>query len=219
MNLADFLKQWDESNSRFHKQIELFDPDKTKQLIRQQQRYFAEVFYHVRAHFGDFLWVLGTRAPDKRSKQLILENYAEEFGGDGPSHERLYLDFAQELGADVTRADSYLPFMQDYNATHVNFLRTHDWETCMIAFSAYERLDNLDYKDLERVIKSFGLSGKALTFFQVHKHVQHFQMVSRDLQAYWDKDSKKVEYGFTFIGDHQNWMWKNLSDTVFAFQG
>ncbi len=102
-SLNNFLEQWDLDYAKSINNIPLFNPELTKLWTQQQKVRFIKVFYHSRGHFRDFLWHLGNFAPNKAAKALVLENIAEEFGGDNPSHEQLYLDFAQKHGVDLTK--------------------------------------------------------------------------------------------------------------------
>lgn len=220
MELETYLQDWDRRNAEEHRDVQLFQPESVRTLTRQQKQHFAQVFYHIRGHFHDFLWLVGNRTPDKRTRDAILENIHEEWGGDyGKSHERLYFDFAQSLGVDVSQEcwteESYLPFTREFNRGHLRFLATSDWDSVYAALSAYERLDNVDYADLEKMAKAMGTGGDALLFFTVHSQVEHFDMVSQDLEPIWNRNPEAVRNGYEFIGRHQNRMWRNLSDEVF----
>lgn len=220
-SLKDFLNEWDQKQREEHKKIPLFNPEKVKQLTDSQKKYFVKVFYHVRGHFHGFLWFMANHSPNNQGKQAILENMAEEFGGDGKSHEQLYFDFGHALGVDLTdevlNQTSYLSFAKEFNRKHLEWLAGADWDGKIIAFAAYERLDNVDYRDLLELARACGVSGEALLFFEVHAKVQHFEMANEHLglQKLWEKDPQKVKDGFNFIGDHQNQMWRDLSHETF----
>ncbi len=211
-HLPDFLQEWDAYNNVAHKKIPLFLPSA---LTKIQQQYFARLLYHARGHFSEFLWVLGSLASTPEDKKLILQNIGEEFGGSQPSHEMLYFRFAESLGVNLrlepVREHYYEQFLQKYNKDHVSFLidraTNGDWDTCMAAFSAYERLDNLDYPDLLRLVTTFDIPDPALEFFRVHCEVQHFAMVSTGLEALWNRQPDAVQHGYDFIANHQIKMW------------
>ncbi|QQR92569.1 MAG: iron-containing redox enzyme family protein [Candidatus Iainarchaeum archaeon] len=215
-SLASFISKWDQRNQDAHQQIALFDTERTKHWNNHQKQLFAQLFYYARGRFHEFMWIMGNKAPTFEAKEMIVDNFREEFGRHGPSHEQLYLHFANSLGASVGTPETYWPFLHEYNQGHWNFLKEKDWDTCAAAFTGYERLDNLDYEDLEKTAKSIGVSGPALRFFEVHKNANHFEMTSKDLQEIWDKSPQKVIEGFTFIAEHQNKMWKQLSDAIFS---
>ena len=222
MNLDDYLNQFDKEQTEAYRRIPLFNsPDLTK----DQQRYFAKVFYHLRAHFNDFVWYMANFAPDERSKRVILDNIQEEFGGNGKSHEALYFDFARALDVSLTdellSRPNYLDFAREFNQGHRQFLAAHDWESRVAAFCAYERLDNIDYRFLERLVRGFGLSGDALRFFTVHTGVEHYGAAKDGLglKTIWQQNPGKVREGFSFIGSHQAQMLRDLSDAVLDYTG
>ncbi len=217
--LSRFLTAWDAQNHAEHRKVALFDPAQSRRLSMEQKQYLARVFYHVRGHFVDFLWFLGNHAPGLAAKKSVMDNIAEELGGNLFSHEQLYEHFAESFGVDLTSEivfeETYLPWVRDYNQAHLAWLARQDWEGKLAGFAAYERLDNVDYADLLVMAKSFNLPPKALVFFEVHAKVQHYEMLSRPLMDAWLHDPQKVREAFTFIADHQNAMWKRLSEEIF----
>src|SRR3989344_3782020 len=159
---------------------------------------------------------MANHAPDAKAKRVILDNIEEEFGSNRKSHEQLYFDFANSFGVDlideVVNQTSYVPFAREFNRKHLEYLANSDWDGKVIAFAAYERLDNVDYADLLSLAKNIGATKEALTFFTVHAQVQHYEM-ARDkfsLENLWVKEAEKVKEGFNFIAAHQNQMWKDL---------
>ncbi len=177
-----------------------------------------KLFYHARGHFHDFLWYVGNFAPDHKQRQKVLANIAEEFGS-SKSHEQLYFEFAQAVGTDLSKevvgGENYLPFIREFNKGHLDYLHTHDWDGCLCAFAAYERLDNVDYRDLYILAKAICENESALTFFKVHAFVKHFDMADQgDLQRIWNASPEKLKNAFEFIADHQAKMWKALSGSI-----
>ncbi|MBI2584117.1 MAG: iron-containing redox enzyme family protein [Candidatus Aenigmarchaeota archaeon] len=220
--LGEFLQEWDVRMKDAYKQIPLFNLEMTKNWSDAQKTFFAKAFYHARGHFHDFLWFMGNHAPDATAKRIVIDNISEEFGI-AKSHEQLYWEFATSLGVDLKdeflKEKTYLPFVREFNKGHIEWLTNHDWERCLSAFAAYERLDNLDYTELMKLAENMGISGRALAFFQVHVYVEHFEAANKDVQRVWDKDQQKVIEAFDFIAEHQIKMWKGLSDIVFNYKG
>ncbi len=220
-SLEQYLTWWDENYKKCVSQIPLFDPQKTAQWSSAQREYFVKTFYHVRGHFHSFLWFMGNIAPNKEAKQMIVQNIMEEFGENGLSHERLYYEFAKSLSVDlsneITKHQYYLPFIQEFNRGHLEWLQNHDWAGCLSAFSAYEKLDNVDYVSLLDLAKSLDISRLGLTFFQVHVHVKHFDNTLDLLSNIWATNPEKVKNGFDFIQNHQLNMWQQLSENVFNY--
>lgn len=201
--------------------LDLFNPEKTAAWTPLQKTYFASVFYHIRGHFIDFMWYVSNFTTDKQIKKIILENIKEELGVDNKiSHEKLYENFAIECGVNIkeelVHQKSYLPFAKEFNKGHLCWLTQHDTEEQFAAFSAYERLDNIDYSYLLKLVSTLGLSSKALTFFKVHVYVEHFDSTLEKLLPIWKISPQKVKESLNFIYSHQYKMWRELSDGVFS---
>jgi len=220
-SLQNFLNDLDQDYTSMQNTIPLFNPQKTCKWTVEQKIYFAKVFYHVRGYFHNFLWYMGNHAPDAEFKKIVLHNIAEEFSINGRSHEQLYIDFAKSVGADLStefyNEDHHLPFIKEFNKQHLKWLSTHDWPSCVAAFSAYERLDNIDYAKLLELAKSLGTEKRGLVFFNVHIVVEHFETTLNTLIAIWENNEEKIKEAFNFIREHQIKMWNNLSDAIFNY--
>lgn len=217
--LQQFLQSWDHNYKSRVKSIDLFDTDITAKYSDSQKEIFARTFYHIRGHFHKFLWLLGNQAPSQQAKQQILHNIEEEFGGDHPSHERLYFDFSDSLGFDITdefiTEAHHLPFIKEFNLKHLEWLNDTDWPGMWSAFSAYERLDNIDYSNLFKLASSIGAKGAGLTFFIVHNSADHFDRTYCTLKDIWNSEKNKVKDAFNFIANHQVAMWELLSKAIY----
>jgi hypothetical protein len=213
--LIEFLVAWDEGYKSQMQLIPLFNSSLTGQWTAEQKIYFARIFYHSRGHFRDLLWHLGNFAPNKIIKEIILENIAEEFNGNGLSHEEMYLDFALEMGVDlrqeIIKEEYYTPEMREFNKKHVEWVINHDWKSNFAMFSAYERQDKTDYEFLS------GLTEPEHMFFRIHRLALHFDKTYEVLQEIWQEDANIVTEAFKFIADTQVVMWRQLSDAVFAY--
>lgn len=218
ISFGAFIDNWVEEYTKEIKKIRVLDPSYTKNLNYDQKQTFVKLFYHLRGHFFDFLWYMGNNAPEKKFKEVILLNIKDEFSGHGPSHERLYLKFSESLGVclknEYFEQKYYEPFALEFNKKHIKWLTENSWDDCFSAFSAYEKLDNIDYENLYYVAKSFKLSEQNLVFFNVHRLVEHYSSTMELLKDIWIKNSKSVQKGFNFIKDTQLWMWKKLNDRI-----
>ncbi|MCP4475137.1 MAG: iron-containing redox enzyme family protein [Gammaproteobacteria bacterium] len=216
--LQDFLSDWDARYQQGVDKLPLFKPAITQQWSEVQQQQFVRLFYHARGHFYKFLWLLGNEAPNQADKAIILANIQEEFGEEGLSHEKLYEIFAQTLGVEVRDEFFYdfyhAPYLKEYNLTHLTWLDAQDWQGKSAAFSAYERLDNIDYQHLENLASSLGVKGNGLAFFKVHNKADHFDRTVAMLEKIWANDRQQVNRAFAFIGRHQLNMWTWLSTTL-----
>lgn len=215
----EYLRQWDENYKYNIKKFKLFNQEVTSEWTSLQKKFFVRSFYHVRGHFYKFLWFMGNHAPNADLKSLIIDNIKEEFGNDKLSHEQLYYKFAEYFGVNVIdellSQKTYLPFIKEFNDDHVRWLATHDWISILSAFSAYERLDNIDYLFLYDLAKSICPDYESLIFFKVHTHVNHFDQTNKFLSEAWDSQNNKIQAGYAFIANHQCKLWEQLSEAVF----
>lgn len=222
MELDQFLEEWDKKYIAELKSIPIFQPDLTSKWNDKQKSKFANVFYHLRGHFHDFLWYVGNHADDKETKDIILKNIGEEFNGSAKSHEQLYMDFTASIGIDTSKSfidDKYnLPFAKEFNHNHIKWLHEHSAAHRFAALSAYERLDNVDYISLLELVKSLDVDRKGQIFFKIHAVVEHFAPTHAKLKEIWTISEDIVKDSFTFIGYNQLRMWNNLSEAIFNEQ-
>jgi hypothetical protein len=215
--LNEFISTWEQSYKQEQAQIPLFQPETGKNLSTEQKQKFVKQFYHIRGHFYEMLWFLGSLAPSFEYKKVVLQNITEEFGGK-KSHENLYWDFATELGVDIQSEilsqTNNLKYIQDFDFSHKNWVITQKWEAVWGALSAYEKLDSVDYRKLLILASELNISEKGLHFFVIHAQAQHFETTENLLQKCWDSDSEAVIAGFEFIKEAQMKVWKGLSEEV-----
>lgn len=215
---VDFIQSWQKKYTAAVSKIPIFNKTLTSQWTQKQKEKFVKVFYHARGHFHDFLWYLGNHASDKRTKDIILQNIKEEFNSSAASHEQMYFDFAKNLNVSIedefAEQISYLPFLKEFDKGHLRWLKNHDEDCRFAAFSAYEKLDNIDYVNLLNLAQSIGAVRKGITFFKIHAQAKHFDTTEEYLNQIWEKNSEAVKKAFTFIGDHQIDMWQKLSETI-----
>lgn len=218
MELQEFIRDWTRQYNTKMDTVDLFDPNWTQSWTFEQKAFFARAFYHVRGHCNDFFWFVANHTNDIRVKNVILENTEEEYGKALRSHEQLYLKFAQEFHFDLkdelVNKTTNLPFIADFNKGHIEWLVNHEPDYHFAAFSAYEKLDNPDYNYLYNLAVSISANKNNLTFFDVHRYVEHFEATSEVLNEIWDKNSNIVYEAFEFIGNHQLKMWNNLGESV-----
>src|SRR6056297_3625328 len=100
-SLNDTIQALDFDYRQKISQNPLFDVNRTKHWTAEQKQFFCKVFYHLRGHFHDFLWLMGNYAPSLEAKNIFLNNIGEEFGESRRSHEQLYIDFAHSLNVDI----------------------------------------------------------------------------------------------------------------------
>ncbi len=221
-DLKGYLNDLDANYVSKARSISLFaQTDLNKALSLEQKKFLVALLYHIRGHFHDFLWYLLNFAPDKVCKDLIMSNIAEEAGGDKRSHEELYACFAMEYDFDIkteiaTEAH-HLPFIKAFNRSHLAWLSSKTWPYCFSAYSAYERLDNIDYRHLYDLAKSMGTSANGMVFFDIHTKVTHFETTANKLNQYWHDNRAIVEDAYDFIYQSQLAVWRELSNKVLNF--
>jgi len=134
------------------------------------------------------------------------------------SHEQHYFKFCKSIGFEIAdefvTENTYDSFIREFNRCHLQWLNNHNWESNWSVFSAYERLDNIDYSNLLVLAKSIGAKDAGLIFFVIHNKADHFDKTCEDLQKIWLKDKDLVIEGFTFIAQTQIKMWQLFSDAV-----
>lgn len=218
-SMTDFIGSWVASYEDRMKQLPLFNYESVHSWSLLQKQKFVRIFYHARGHFHDFLWYLGNHSEDSFVKELVLKNIAEEFNYSSRSHEQMYFDFAKNLEVDVSdefvNQINYPDSIKAFNKGHVSWLKNNDHNSRLAAFSAYEKLDNVDYMSLLKLAEVLGATRRGLVFFKVHAKVEHFQTTENYLKEIWIRDKDKVVNAFSFIAAHQLKMWSSIHDEVF----
>ncbi len=215
--LSAFLTDWDQKYVESINSIQLFTG---QELLNEAQKiHFVKLVYHLYRHScQEIFWYLGNHAPNRQVKQTVLDNIAEEMGGDGCSHEQMYLDFAMDVGIDLKTEyflnDSYPPFVSAYKRGWIELLQSTDSTGMACLLSACERLDNPDYMALTKVVNTFQLPKKSLTFFTVHSEAKHFELVEPVLLPLWQQDQNGVKEVFNFVFEYELKMRQQLSDAV-----
>ncbi len=217
--LINFLQETDRGYVAQVARVPLFSPTNPPAFNLEQKRLFAAIFYHIRGHFHNFLWYTLNFAPNEKAKQLLLDNIAEESGGDRLSHEQLYQQFAEVHGVDIhdefLNNTHYTDFAKQFNKAHLSWLNQQAWPGKFCAYSAYERLDNVDYQALLRLAKHIETPKKGLVFFEVHAQVAHFEATFEELLEIWCDDRNTVINSYRFIYQNQFGVWQALSNELF----
>ena len=215
-DLHSFLEEWDVAYVKKLDNIELFDSNINSKFSDSQKEKFARLFYHVRGNFYKFLWFLGNHATKYEFKEQVLHNIKEEFGGGGDSHEKLYFEFCKSLGFNIEDEFVYevnnQSFIKDFNLKHIEWLSRGSEASRWATFSAYERLDNIDYGNLLVLAKNLGSSEKGLEFFAIHNKADHFDRTYDILSGFWAENKHEIKKSFGFISENQVLMWNKLSE-------
>ncbi|MSO14525.1 iron-containing redox enzyme family protein [Rickettsiales endosymbiont of Trichoplax sp. H2] len=217
-NLTSYIDSTINSYSDKVKKLPLFDDDFTRSLTLKQKKLFIKIFYHARGKFHDFLWYVGSNTQNAKVKKIVIQNISEEFNGSAASHEEMYMHFANYFNVDLTKEFSinkyYIKSVQDFNNNHIDYLVNHSDDYRIAAFSAYEKLDNVDYPFLLKFASNIGAQGRALIFFKVHAVVEHFESTRDVLENIWEKNSYAVKKSFEFITNNQIFLWNSLFNEI-----
>lgn len=219
-SLSDFLTTIDNEYIKTIARIDLFDPKKTSHWTQEQKKLFVYLFYHARGHFYKFLWYMGARSSSQETKDRIIENIKEEFSETDQSHDTLYLNFARSLGLNLEKEiyeeKFYRPFLREFDRNHLRWIVEASSEQKLVAlFSAYERLDNIDYSNLLHLAKRLGVTDpNALLFFTVHSNAKHFDRLYNTLDATWKNHKDHIVDAFKCIYENQANMWNLLSKEI-----
>ena len=225
------LLKVDQYNSKMS-ELRLFSRTNTLDWLQKQT--FAIVFYHIRGHFSELIWLLGNFAPSVEYKQILLQNIAEEFGGTGISHEQMYLNFVNSFISTIRIEIAYENLQKLYedssattfnrcniakrfNTKHQDFLKSSSsWASKWALFCTYEYLDKVDYDFLLKMLKNrlSDVNGVDFTFFEVHARADHFHDTRQLLEKSWFHEPQEVKKGIDFTLNTQLTMWTQLSESV-----
>lgn len=215
--LVNYTDKWSRDYTQRLTKLDLFKPEFAKNMSLAQKHDFVSYFYHIRGNFYKFLWFMGSFAPDTRYKESLQSNIREEFGI-ARSHEEWYLDFALshgvDLKAEILEEKYNADFIKAYNKVHIDYIIKNSYDIAWSTFSAYEKLDNIDYPALLTLAIDMGASPKGLTFFRIHANGNHYDHTEPLLQKIWDQNSESVKIGFEFIASHQLKMWSDLNKVL-----
>ncbi len=213
--LDQFVQNWKIEYQSQAQNFKLFQPDTINWNVENKAK-FAKLFYHIRGHYYQYLWYLGSTAPTPDYKKVILENVIEEFGQGSVSHDQLYMRFAKDCGVDIIpeilSEASNVEFIRKFNHNFLNLTLIKPWEVVWATFSAYEMLDKVDYNNLVNLVQGWELSNQGMTFFKIHAIATHYETTEELLQKIWDKNPQAVKDEFQFILENQLGMWKRLGE-------
>ncbi len=233
-SLSSYVAKWVGGYRQKQQAIPLFNPTLTRGFSLEQKRLFFERLNELRRHFNALLGDLMAFAPSQAYKQALLSNLMEETGvsKDGTnmvSHDELYNISARAVGVEmiqsIHRGRTKTPYGKEFNekfsAWIIEQLAVYGaekgWNRIWAAVEAYEKLDNVDYPAFLELAKSFGLTGEALVFFDIHVSVEHYEHGEKLLEDVWERDPDSVRAGFQFIEDIQLTALRALSDDISTY--
>ena len=157
-------------------------------MSRDDLREYAQDYYHHVKAFPTYLAELSMRLEESELRRAVLENLADEKGGEDPSnteHTELWLDFAEGMGArrDL-RTHQPLAEVRELISFFHDVASEGAPEEALAAFYAYESQVPRVAKEKARGLREVhGADEKACGYFTLHAtaDVHHAQVWRRQL--------------------------------------
>ena len=153
-------------------------------LTKGELQEYAKQYYHFVKHFPRFVSCVHSNCDDVNTRQILLENLADEegFKTGVADHPRLWLNFAQSLGlteAEVKTAEP-LREVEDLVDGMYELTRSPEFTLGLAALYAYEsQVPEISKTKIDGLKKFYGIdSEKAIEFFKVHEEADVYH--SRD---------------------------------------
>jgi len=170
------------------------------QLTREDLREYAADYYHHVAAFPGYLDWLQARLPQGAQRDAIIGNYEDEMGiiaprgagAKGHSHDELWLQFAEGMGADTDGIRARQPLMeiQELIETFRCYAREGSAAEAIAAFYAYESQVPRVATEKERGLRAwYGAGDATCEYFTLHAtaDVRHSQvwreLLNREIEA------------------------------------
>jgi pyrroloquinoline quinone (PQQ) biosynthesis protein C len=183
---------------------------------------FGEVFLFIRTEFSCLNFVVGQRChANERLWAGLARNLIEELGDKGGrSHNQLYRDFLDCIGAKREEELEYPQFAAEFNSTWKDFAKNAPLMEALSAIAIYEIFDVPDYKLFLDVLERAGVSEKGLHFFKVHANAHHFEMFEDTITWLMEQEGGEAAFANAteFVFDTQRKMWEGLIECLEAKQ-
>lgn len=170
-------------------------------LTREDLREYAADYYHHVASFPTYLMALHARLEDGPMRKSVLANYWDEQGvnsPDGRSHDDLWLDFAEGMGASPAevRRRQPLPEIQQLIEWFLEVSRTGTPAQAVAAFYAYEsQVPAVAREKYVKLRENYGADDVTCNYFDVHTtaDVYHASVWKRHLEKELEARPQDVE--------------------------
>ncbi|MBA3706603.1 MAG: CADD family putative folate metabolism protein [Bacteroidetes bacterium] len=166
-------------------------------LTKEELQEYAKQYYHFVKHFPRFVSCVHSNCDDVNTRQILLENLADEEGFKTgiADHPRLWLNFAQSLGlteAEVKTAEP-LREVEDLVDGMYELTRSPEFTLGLAALYAYEsQVPEISKTKIEGLKKFYGIdSDKAIEFFKVHEEADVYH--SRDEMEIMNNSNNSFE--------------------------
>lgn len=160
------------------------------ELSRQDLREYAQDYYHHVKAFPTYLEELSMRLPEGELRRAVLENLADEKGGEAPTnpeHAALWLDFVEGMGSrcDLRTHQAVAEVRQLISFFH-DIAGEGAPEEALAAFYVYESQVPRVAKEKARGLREmYGADEKTCGYFTLHAtaDVYHAQVWRQQLGA------------------------------------
>jgi pyrroloquinoline quinone (PQQ) biosynthesis protein C len=179
---------------------------------------FGESFYFIRYEFCRLNFIIGSRCcNNERLWAGLAKNLMEELGGKrGPTHNQLYRDFLQSIGARPEEKLECPKFAQEFNDTWEKFARHAPLMESLSAIAIYEIFDVPDYRLFLEVLEQAKVPESGLTFFRVHANAHHFEMFEDTVEWILQQEGGQEAFdkATEFVFETQRKMWIGLTECL-----
>ncbi len=144
-------------------------------LTKEELQEYAKQYYHFVKHFPRFVSCVHSNCEDVKTRQILLENLADEEGFKTgiEDHPRLWINFAESLGLTEEEVKSSAPLreVEDLVDGMYELTRSPEFTLGLAALYAYEsQVPEISRTKIEGLKKYYGIdSHKAIEFFKVHE--------------------------------------------------
>jgi pyrroloquinoline quinone (PQQ) biosynthesis protein C len=179
---------------------------------------FGEIFHFVRYDFCRLNFIIGARCcNNERLWAGLAKNLIEELGGKrGPTHNQLYRDFLQSIGARQEEKLECPKFAQEFNNSWEEFARTSPLIEALSAIAIYEIFDVPDYQMFLEILERAQVPEEGLIFFRVHANAHHFEMFEDTVEWILQQEGGQEAFdkATEFVFETQRKMWIGLTECL-----
>jgi len=191
----------EEVNSTIEKKSLLNHPFYQKwnegKLSVEELREYAKQYYHFVKHFPRFVSCVHSNCDDVKTRQILLENLADEEGFKTgiEDHPALWLNFAKELGLSEEEVRNAQPIreVEDLVDGMYELTRSPEFTLGLAALYAYEsQVPEISKTKISGLKNFYNIdSKKGIEFFEVHEEADIYH--SRDEMEIMNNTNKTLE--------------------------
>jgi len=144
-------------------------------LSKTELQEYAKQYYHFVKHFPRFVSCVHSNCEDVKTRQILLENLADEEGFKTgiENHPRLWINFAQSLGLTEEEVKNATPIreVEDLVDGMYELTRSPEFTLGLASLYAYEsQVPEISRTKIDGLKKYYGVDSiKAIEFFTVHE--------------------------------------------------